>query len=108
MPIPMTTVTLGGEIEVPTIGGKKAKVKITKGTQTGKRFKIHGKGMPILNSGGGVGDMVIQANVETPVNLSKKQKELLRAFAEECGDDVSPESSGFLNKAKELWEDLTE
>ncbi|WP_438994135.1 molecular chaperone DnaJ [Pseudemcibacter sp.] len=108
MPIPMTTATLGGEIEVPTIGGKKAKVKITKGTQTGKRFKIHGKGMPILNSGGGVGDMVIQANVETPVNLSKKQKELLRAFAEECGDDVSPESSGFLNKAKELWEDLTE
>ncbi len=52
--------------------------------------------------------MVIQANVETPVNLSKKQKELLRAFAEGCGDDVSPESSGFLNKAKELWEDLTE
>ncbi|MDG1727394.1 MAG: molecular chaperone DnaJ [Emcibacteraceae bacterium] len=108
MPIPMTTATLGGEIEVPTIGGKKATVKITKGTQTGKRFKIHDKGMPILNSGGGVGDMVIQANVETPVNLSKKQKELLRAFAEECGDDVSPESSGFLNKAKELWEDLTE
>lgn len=107
VPIPMTTATLGGHIDVPTVGGEKAEVKITQGTPSGKRFKIHGKGMPILNRGG-FGDMIIQANVETPVNLSKKQKELLRAFAEECGDDVSPEASGFLNKVKELWEDITE
>ncbi|MDG1996396.1 MAG: molecular chaperone DnaJ [Emcibacteraceae bacterium] len=107
VPIPMTTATLGGDVEVPTVDGKKATVKISKGTQTGKRLKIHGKGMPILNRGGH-GDMVIETTVETPVDLSKKQKELLRAFAEECGDNVSPEASGFLNKAKELWEDLTE
>jgi molecular chaperone DnaJ len=106
IPIPMTTATLGGNIDVPTVDGKTATVKIPKGTQTGKRMKIHGKGMTILNNGG-FGDMVIQATVETPVDLSKKQKELLRAFAEDCGDNVSPEASGFLNKAKELWEDLT-
>ncbi|MCC3860343.1 molecular chaperone DnaJ [Pseudemcibacter aquimaris] len=107
IPIPMTTAALGGEIEVPTIGGDKTTVKISKGTQTGKRYKISGKGMPVLNRGT-YGDMFIETNVETPVNLSKKQKELLRAFAEECGDDVSPEASGFINKAKELWEDLTD
>lgn len=106
VPIPMTTATLGGNIEVPTVGGEKATVKITPGTSTGKRFNIHRKGMPILN-GNQFGDMVIQAIVETPVNLNKKQKFLLRAFAEECGDEVSPEASGFFNKVKELWEDLT-
>ncbi|MBT5187787.1 MAG: molecular chaperone DnaJ [Kordiimonadaceae bacterium] len=106
VPIPMTTATLGGTIEVPTVGGEKATVKITPGTSTGKRFSIHRKGMPILNENQ-FGDMVIQTIVETPVNLNKKQKSLLRAFAEECGDEVSPEASGFFNKVKELWEDLT-
>jgi len=106
VPIPMTTATLGGTIDVPTVGGEKATVKITPGTSTGKRFSIHRKGMPILN-GNQLGDMVIQAIVETPVNLNKKQKFLLRAFAEECGDEVSPEASGFFNKVKEFWEDLT-
>ncbi len=107
VPIPMTTATLGGVIEVPTVGGEKADVKIGAGTNTGKRFKIPGKGMPLLNRGT-FGDMIIEAQVETPVNLNKKQKELLRAFAEECGDNVSPEASGFFNKVKELWEDLTD
>ena len=50
--------------------------------------------------------MVIEVSVETPVNLSKKQKELLRAFADDCGDNVSPEASGFFNKVKELWEEI--
>ena len=63
--------------------------------------------MPILHSEQ-FGDMVIQTVVETPVNMTKKQKELLRAFANECGDNVSPESAGFFNKVKELWEDLTD
>lgn len=107
VPIPMTTATLGGTIGVPTVGGEKAEVKISAGTPTGKRFKIPGKGMPILNRGTN-GDMVIEASVETPVNLSKKQKELLRAFADECGDNVSPEASGFFNKVKELWEEITD
>lgn len=107
VPIPMTTATLGGLIEVPTVGGDRAEVKISAGTPSGKRYKISNKGMPILNRDTH-GDMIIEAQVETPVNLNKKQKELLRAFAEECGDDVSPEASGFFNKVKELWEDLTD
>ncbi|MEZ5759417.1 MAG: molecular chaperone DnaJ [Emcibacteraceae bacterium] len=107
VPIPMTTATLGGKIEIPTVGGEKAEVKIVAGTSSGKRYRIQGKGMPILNRDT-YGDMVIEARVETPVNLNKKQKELLRAFAEECGDNVSPEASGFFNKVKELWEDLTD
>lgn len=106
VPIPMTVATLGGPIDVPTIGGERAEVKITPGTSTGKRFQISDMGMPILNRGT-YGDMVIQTKVETPVNLNKKQKKMLRAFADECGDDVSPEASGFFNKVKELWEDLT-
>lgn len=107
IPIPMTTATLGGEINVPTVGGGKAKVKINAGTQTGKQYRLKSKGMPVIRSAG-CGDMIIQTTVETPVSLSKKQKELLRAFADECGDDVSPNSSGFFNKVKDLWEDLTD
>ncbi|MBT6134833.1 MAG: molecular chaperone DnaJ [Emcibacteraceae bacterium] len=107
IPIPMTTATLGGIIEVPTVGSRRVEVKIPAGTPTGKRIKVSGKGMPILNRGAH-GDMVIEVGVETPVNLSKKQKELLRSFANDCGDNVSPEASGFFNKAKELWEDITE
>lgn len=107
VPIPMTTATLGGKIEVPTVGGEKAEVKISAGNPSGKRYQIAGKGMPILNRGT-FGDMVIETVVETPVNLNKKQKDLLRAFAKECGDNISPESSGFLNKVKALWEDITD
>ncbi|MCF6196728.1 MAG: molecular chaperone DnaJ [Emcibacter sp.] len=106
VPIALTTAALGGEINVPTENGKKAKVKISAGNQTGKQYRLRGKGMPILHSTQ-FGDMVIQTTVETPVNMTKKQKELLRAFANECGDNVSPESSGFFNKVKELWDDLT-
>ena len=107
VPIPMTTASLGGEVEIPTIDGGKSRVKIKAGTQTGKKYQLRGKGMPILNNPK-VGDMIIRTIVETPVNMSKKQKELLRAFATECGDDVSPESSGFIYKVKGLWEDLTD
>ncbi|NOZ65057.1 MAG: molecular chaperone DnaJ [Alphaproteobacteria bacterium] len=106
VPIALTTAALGGEINVPTVNGKKAKVKISAGNQTGKQYRLRGKGMPVLHSTQ-FGDMVIQTTVETPVNMTKKQKELLRAFANECGDNVSPESSGFFNKVKELWDDLT-
>ncbi|VAV92083.1 Chaperone protein DnaJ [hydrothermal vent metagenome] len=106
VPIALTTAALGGDINVPTVNGKKAKVKINAGNQTGKQYRLRGKGMPILHSTQ-FGDMVIQTTVETPVNMTKKQKELLRAFANECGDNVSPESSGFFDKVKELWDDLT-
>ncbi len=107
VPIPMTTAILGGQIEVPTIEGKRARIKVPEGTQSGRQFRLRGKGMPELN-GGFVGDMIIETVVETPVNLTRRQKELLEEFAAEGGDNVSPRSEGFFSKVKDLWDDLTE
>ncbi len=107
VPIPMSTATLGGHIEVPTIEGKRARIKIPDGTQSGRQFRLRGKGMPELN-GGYVGDMIIETSVETPVNLTKRQKELLEEFAAEGGENISPRSEGFFSKVKDFWEDLTE
>jgi molecular chaperone DnaJ len=111
VPIPMTTAALGGDVEVPTIEGKKTRVKIPAGTQTGQQFRLKGKGMPALRSSA-FGDMYIEVRVETPVNLTKKQQEILRQFDGTMGGSSaskhSPESSGFLGKMKELWDDLTE
>jgi molecular chaperone DnaJ len=106
VPIPMTTAALGGQITVPTIAGKKAQLTIPPGSQTGAQFRLKGKGMPVLQTER-YGDMVIQIQVETPVNLSKRQKELLHEFQGE-DRDVSPRSEGFFSRMKELWEDLTE
>ena len=105
VPIPMTTASLGGSIEVPTLEGGRAKVTIPAGCQSGKQFRLRGKGMPILRSSGH-GDMYIQATVETPVNLTTKQKELLREFQKGGTAKTNPESEGFFTKVKELWEDL--
>jgi len=107
VPIPMSTATLGGQIEVPTIGAGRARIKIPVGTQSGRQFRLRGKGMPELN-GGFVGDMIIETSVETPVNLTKRQRELLEEFAAEGGDTISPRSDGFFTKVKDLWEDLTD
>lgn len=108
VPIPMVTAALGGSIEVPTLEGSRAKVSISPGTQTGQQFRLRGKGMPILNSRS-VGDMYVEATVETPRNLTKKQQELLREFdAAGSGNGNSPESEGFFAKVKELWDDLRE
>lgn len=111
VPIPMTTATLGGEIEVPTIDGKKSKVKVPGGTQTGQRFRLKEKGMPVIQASG-VGDMFIEIFVETPVNLNNKQKEMFKKLDEDLsgkdGKKHSPESSGFLNLVKDLWADLTD
>ena len=107
VPIPMATATLGGQIEVPTIGAGRARIKIPAGTQSGRQFRLRSKGMPELN-GGFVGDMIIETSVETPVNLTKRQRELLEEFAAEGGDTISPRSEGFFTKVKDLWEDLTD
>jgi molecular chaperone DnaJ len=109
VPIPMTTAALGGTIEVPTIEGKRAKVAITPGTQSGRQFRLRGKGMTQVR-GGLRGDMIIETVVETPVNLTSKQKELLKEFADASAGNKkhSPESEGFFAKVKELWQDLTE
>ncbi len=108
VPIPMTTAALGGSVEVPAIDGSRVSVDIPRGTQTGAQFRQKGKGMSVLRSPAR-GDMFVRCVIETPVNLSKRQQELLREFAEEAGEqDHSPESSSFFKKVKEFWEDLTE
>lgn len=107
VPIPMTTAALGGAIEVPTLGGARARITIPKGTQTGRQFRLKGKGMPVMRSNG-QGDLYIQATIETPVNLTKAQQELLRQFESEGSARTNPESESFLSKVKELWDDLPE
>ncbi len=102
VPISMTVAALGGEIEVPTIDGKKARVAVPEGTQAGKQFRLRSKGMPVLRSGQ-AGDMYIQVSVETPVNLSRRQKELLKEFEQEAKDN-SPQSDGFFARAKAFWD----
>lgn len=106
IPIKMTTATLGGSIEVPTIDGARVKVTIPEGTQHGHQMRLRGKGMSILRAGSR-GDMYIHTLVETPIRLSKKQKELLKEF-DKAGDNVSPQSEGFFDKVKEFWSDLKE
>ena len=107
VPVSITTVALGGEIEVPTLDGSRAKVKIPAGTQTGKQFRLRGKGMPALN-GTGTGDLVLQVTVETPVNLTKRQRELLEEFCQIETGEQCPQSTGFFSRLKELWDDLTD
>jgi molecular chaperone DnaJ len=104
VPISLTTAALGGEIEVPTLDGKKARLKIPEGTQSGKQFRLRGKGMPVLRSHQ-QGDLYIQVAVETPVNLSRRQRELLEEFEKESlNKNNNPESSGFFAKAKAFWD----
>ena len=113
VPLPVTKAALGGEVEVPTIEGGSAKVKIPPGSQTGQQFRLRGKGMSTLKSDVR-GDMFIEIFVETPVNLDKKQQDLLRQLDkdftqdEKAGKKHSPETSGFFQKMKEFWGDLKE
>ena len=102
IPISMIDATIGGSIELPTIDGGKARLKIPEGTQTGDQFRLKSKGMPNVRNGG-VGDLYIQAKVETPINLSKKQIEILRSFKEIEDDKDSPLKSAFFKKAKKFW-----
>ena len=101
VPISMPTAALGGEIEVPSLKGARVKVKVPEGTQSGKQFRLKGKGMPVLRSSQH-GDLYIQVNVETPMNLTKKQKKLLEEFQGESTDKTSPESEGFFSRMKEF------
>ena len=108
VPIPMTIAALGGSIEVPTLDGKRGKITIPSGTQTGKQFRLRGKGMPAMR-GSGTGDLHIETQVETPVNLSKQQTDLLKEFRDsENNNQSSPQSEGFFAKARKLWEDKIE
>lgn len=107
IPVPMALASLGGHIEAPTIDGGRARVAIPSGSQTGKQFRLRSKGMPVLRQNR-QGDLYIEVSVETPVNLSKRQKELMEEFQtiSESGDN-SPESSGFLKQVKDFWGKMT-
>jgi molecular chaperone DnaJ len=102
VPISMVTASLGGEFEVPTIDKGKAKVKIPGGTQSGRRFRIASKGMPVLRSRQ-TGDMYVQVTVETPQNLTKKQQELLAEFEKLSSGATQPEAAGFFTKVKDFF-----
>ncbi|MBK0400580.1 molecular chaperone DnaJ [Limibaculum sp. M0105] len=106
VPVPMTTAALGGDIEVPLIDGGRSRVKVPSGVQTGKQLRLRGKGMPALQRAGQVGDLMIEVQVETPVNLSRRQQELLREF-EQAGVDNSPSSKDFFSKVKSFWDGMT-
>ncbi len=106
VPITMTTATLGGSIEVPSIDGGRVKVTIPEGTQAGQSFRVRGKGMSVLRSRDR-GDLYISVKVETPVKLSRRQKELLREFEEESDlKSSSPESHGFFSRVKDFLDGL--
>ena len=106
VPVAMVTAALGGQVEVPVIDGGKVKVNIPAGTQSGTQMRLAGKGMSILRSQNR-GDMFIDIHVEIPVNLSKKQQDLLQQFGGLVDDKKnSPESQGFFAKVKDMWEDI--
>src|SRR3984957_19329008 len=101
-PVSFVTAGLGGTVEVPTLEGGRAKVAIPEGTQGGRQFRLKGKGMPVLRSAQ-KGDLYIEVAVETPVRLTKRQKELLREFEGASQAGTHPEAEGFLARLKEFW-----
>jgi molecular chaperone DnaJ len=103
VPIAMTTAALGGEFEVPTLDGARAKVKVAPGTQPGQRVRLKSKGMPVLRSKD-CGDLYVQLDVETPQNLSRRQRELLEEFHALTTKDTSPTSEGFFAKLKNIFD----
>ena len=105
VPISIATASLGGTIEVPTVDGGRTRVKVPEGTQSGKQFRVRGKGMPVLRAKD-AGDMYVQAIVETPRNLTKRQRELLEEFAKTENGETHPETAGFFARAKAFWEGL--
>ena len=104
VPISMVTAALGGQIDVPTVEGGMTRVKIPEGTESGKQFRLKGKGMPVLRSKV-AGDMYIQVDVETPKNLSKRQRELLQEFETLSATETSPDTHGFFSKMSAFFGD---
>jgi molecular chaperone DnaJ len=102
IPVSMVTAALGGQIDIPTIDGSKLSVSIPEGSQNNKHLRLRGKGMPILRQKN-FGDLHLQISVETPVNLNKKQKELLEEFQNISEEKNNPVSDGFFKKLRDLW-----
>jgi molecular chaperone DnaJ len=105
VPVSMAAAALGGDIEVPTIDGGRARVKIPEGSQTGRQMRLRSKGMPVLRSKD-LGDMFIELVVETPVNLSARQKEILREFDKLSEGKTNPQSAGFFSAVKGFWDSM--
>ncbi|MES2253000.1 MAG: molecular chaperone DnaJ [Pseudomonadota bacterium] len=106
VPIPMTTAALGGQIDVPSIDGTHVDVKIPAGTQHGQQFRVRSKGMPSVRSSIR-GDMIVEAAIEVPVNLSKQQKELLEQFnTDSTREKNTPQAHSFFTKVKDFWDDI--
>jgi molecular chaperone DnaJ len=101
MPVPMTTAALGGTVDVPNLDGKRARITIQPGTQSGHRLRLKGKGMPGLQ-GRARGDLYVDIHVETPVNLTKKQKELLEEFSADSKKQ-NPETASFMNRIRNMF-----
>ncbi|MEW5839245.1 MAG: molecular chaperone DnaJ [Pseudomonadota bacterium] len=105
VPISFATAALGGEVDVPTLGGS-VRLKIPAETQSGKLFRLRGKGVAPVR-GGAQGDMICKVNVETPVKLSEEQKALLRRFEDSLGGNHHrPQEHSFLDKVKKFVDDL--
>ncbi|MFE0016019.1 molecular chaperone DnaJ [Mesorhizobium sp. NPDC059054] len=107
VPISMTTAALGGSFEVTTLDGSQTRVKVPEGTQNGRQFRMKGKGMPVLRQPQ-IGDLYIQTAVETPQNLTRRQRELLEEFEQLSSKENSPQSSGFFSRMKDFFESFGE
>lgn len=104
IPLKFTTAALGGNIEIPTIDGNKANLKIPEGCQNGDVLRLKSKGMSIINSGGRRGDMYVKVNIETPVKLSVREKELLQELDSLMKDkNTNPKSEGFFKKVSQFF-----
>ena len=104
VPVSIATAALGGEIEVPTIDGGRSRVKVPKGSQSGRQMRLRGKGMPALR-GGPSGDMMIELSVETPVKLTARQREILREF-DKLSEENNPQGSSFFASVKSFWDSM--
>jgi molecular chaperone DnaJ len=107
VPVSITTAALGGAFEAPTVDGGRTRVKVPEGTQSGRQIRLKGKGMPVLRSRQS-GDMYVQIVVETPQNLSRRQRELLEELERVSNEENNPESTGFFSRVKDFFETLAE
>lgn len=108
VPMSFVDAALGGEIQIPGLDKQPVDVKVPAGTQSGRQFRVRGRGMPALN-GHGLGDLVVQVELETPTKLSPRQKELLEEFrGTENPHEACPKSKGFWDRLKGAWDELTE
>ncbi|MBL0848930.1 MAG: molecular chaperone DnaJ [Candidatus Liberibacter ctenarytainae] len=105
VPVSMITTAIGGTFDVATLDATHSRVTVPEGTQTGKKFRLKGKGMPVVNSSR-KGDLYVQIQVETPQKLNKRQRELLEEFEKISSKDNTPQSVGFFSRMKDFFDGL--